>query len=164
MIKQNEKIIAIFDDDLKVIGHLDHNLDLELTKYVSKDSENKLQQSMQYLEGHLPRIISENITAERLTLDLVSVPKDDDNFLSALEEELKLQGFKVKLMPKVLKPLLLWTSEKLTLEQREGVMGDLVNSPDDLDENAVNELQSILEELLTVEHTQDEWKDLQKFI
>ena len=90
----------------------------------------KLNNLVLTLNSSTPRIRSEIVNNGVVSINLEPT-KDKSKTMTAVLEEIKIAGFIAKIIPNFLKKTLIYISLKLTPEQRESILGDLVNPPFD---------------------------------
>lgn len=144
----NKPIIAFFDSSLRVIGFVvvDDEVKFEETIFCFKNQKNKIDEFVSSLNLRNPRLKKEVIGSDSISVGLEETTNKSE-MITAVSEEFKMAGFFVKIVPDILKEILIFISSKYTLEQREKVLGDLTNLPLDTDEEALKELHDILLEV-----------------
>lgn len=141
-------MIAIFDIDLKATAFLlvlpDQEISLEFLGSMNEENKTALSALVESFKVTPPRMKSEILNGSEITVGLQPIKPDSGDYLSAVAEELNIAGFAAKILPVVIKSLVIYYSIKLDRKQREVVLADLVNVPSDIDEEAVEQLKSIL--------------------
>lgn len=143
----NSTIIAIFEDHLRIVAFVTSQLAIEIVGYLPKEKEMLLAKVINDLKINKPRVRVEEMNGDTLSVGLNSVDNNSPQFLVAICEELKIAGFNAKVIPEAIKDLLIYMTIKLTVDQREKVLPELINLPFDVEPEAINELQGILFEV-----------------
>lgn len=119
-----EKTLAIFNEEYQVVAFLSvvsGNIALD---FQDKSWERKLQDIL----AEAPTLRDEEITDEKILLVERPVDTNDPNYLYAVRQSLEEPGILSYIVVTELKEILvLLSSERVTREQREAVLGDVVN-------------------------------------
>jgi hypothetical protein len=152
---QKKQIIIIFNEKSEVIAFVELNpeISIEFTKNANENQISVLRNLVQSLSERMPRVRREVLEGDILSVNLETVKKSDSNYLSGILEEFKIAGFVAQIVPSVLKTLLIQVSEKLTQTQREAVLGEIVNFPHDIEEEALLEFQKIIDDFINLKQS-----------
>jgi uncharacterized small protein (DUF1192 family) len=141
-------LIAIFDDDLKAAAFLSvlpgQEISLETIGNMNEKRITALNALIASFKNSPPRMKSEILNNSEITVGLQQINPGSSNYLPAIAEELNIAGFTAKILPAVLRPILIYYSLKLNRKQREAVLRYLANVSYDIEEQAVEQLKGLL--------------------
>ncbi|MES3005097.1 MAG: hypothetical protein V4690_03235 [Patescibacteria group bacterium] len=134
---------------MKTIAFISLNpiISCELTSSVGLEESVLLRELVSNLSIGFPRIRHDALENDELFSNLDPVSTNSENYMLGVLEELKIVGFIAHIVPVVIKPILMQISLKLTEQQRNGIVGEVVNLPVDIEEETLVELQQIIEDL-----------------
>jgi hypothetical protein len=145
---QKNQIIAVFNGNLEATAFVGLKPEIYLEVLSTKDADevNGLKSLVLSLNTRMPKIRKESFDEGIISVDLETVEPTSKHYINGIAEELMMAGFMVKIVPEVIKPIVVYISEKMTKEKREKILGEIVNLPSDIEKEAVAELQNVLEE------------------
>lgn len=146
---KTQKIIAVFNKEFQTIGFVSvgPEIVLEVTLNANLEQSTDLKKVVETLKTQSPRIRKEEFNKSGVMIDISEIKAENENYITAVAEELKLAGFSAKTIPEILKPILLQISTALSEEQRKSIIGEVINLPNDIEEEAIVEIQKIIESM-----------------
>lgn len=142
---KNKEIIAVLDSLNKFSAFIDESLTVHYVENENYDLKSKLQSVLDIVKVS-PKIRSEIETDEAHGVGLKSIDKNDDMYFFAISEELNRAGFTTKVIPEIIKNSLI-ALNSFPNDERLKLIGDLLNIPNDIEPEAMVELESILKDL-----------------
>lgn len=149
---KNYEIIAVFDSFYNIIVFLlfDEKISLEVLDSKEGSQIEIIKKIIDRLKTTSPKLrISGNIDGQFSTV-AIEVGKDDTRYIDAVCDELIRAGIIAKVVRGSLKQTLKFVSEKMTLEQREKIIPELVNISDDTNPEAISEYEQILKDIVSL--------------
>jgi len=101
-----------------------------------------------------PRLKSETVNHYSVSVEMLPVSPKNENFLSAIAEELDRAGFTAKIIPNTLKSLLKYVSLKADPLHRQEIINEIINTTSDISTQELAELEDILTDIITLKGVQ----------
>lgn len=156
------KLIVIFNKDLSVAAFLNFNGEKVLVEFINERAKENVEKFLVFLEENKPKIKKETVSEDGnvRTLFLETVEKSDPRYLDALVFELSQRGLLASVIPESLKDILLLLSNpQIPFEEREKVMGDLLNSSPEGIEEVKEMIEDVNNLVREIESNRRHWQD-----